>query len=394
MFERNQLEILKKRVKEKRKFIQAIIGPRQTGKTTLAYQLTKRIEIPFHFVSADAIPATDNSWIEQQWETARILLKVSGAKQVLLIIDEIQKIYNWSEEVKKQWDRDSFDDKNIKLIILGSSFLNIQKGLSESLMGRFEVIFVNHWSFNEMNNAFGFSPEEYAWFGGYPGAAELIKDEKRWKEYIQNAMIDSTISRDIIMLTRIDKPSLLRRLFELGCSYSGQILSYSKILGQLQDKGNSTTIVHYLSLLDSAGLLSGLEKFSKEKIRQKSSIPKWLVQNNALFSVAASSSLETILTQPDKWGRSVESAIGVYLLNSSKEFKYKLFYWRDNKYEIDFVLERNGKILGIEVKTGYVKKIKGAEEFKKRYNVDKLYLISETAFNWRDFLKTKPDELF
>jgi len=249
MFERSYLKSLKARIEEPRKFIQVIFGPRQVGKTTMVTQLLSQLSIASLYESADAVSATNSIWLMQVWESARLRMKTSGAKEFLLVIDEIQKINNWSEIVKQKWDRDTGEGVNIKVIILGSSRLLIQTGLADSLAGRFETIYLEHWSYSEMNAAFGWNFEEYVFFGGYPGSAFLIKNEERWKNYIRDSLIETSISKDILMLTRVDKPALLKRLFELGCLYSGQILSYTKITGQLQDAGNTTTLANYLNLL-------------------------------------------------------------------------------------------------------------------------------------------------
>ena len=246
MFERIHLQTIKKRINESRKFIQVILGPRQVGKTTMMTQLLSQINIPYTFESADAISATNSTWLLQVWETARLQMKVSKTDEYLLVIDEIQKINNWSEVIKQQWDQDSRERTNIKVILLGSSRLLIQKGLIESLTGRFETLYLGHWSYLEMQAAFGWGVEQYVYFGGYPGSASLIEEENRWKNYINDALIETSISKDILMLTRVDKPALLKQLFELGSLYSGQILSFTKIIGQLQDAGNVTSLAYYL----------------------------------------------------------------------------------------------------------------------------------------------------
>jgi predicted AAA+ superfamily ATPase len=284
MIERVYLQRFTKRILEPRKFIQVLMGPRQVGKTTMAYQMVKKINAPYIIESADAVTAVNTSWIEQIWEAARIKMKVLSAKEFVLIIDEIQKIPNWSEIVKRLWDSDTINGINIKLVLLGSSRLLLHKGLTESLAGRFETMYLGHWTLGEMTEAFGWNADQYAWFGGYPGSVVLIGDEHRWKDYINNSLIETSVSKDILMLTRVDKPALLKRLFELGCHYSGQILSFTKIVGQLHDAGNTTTLSHYLSLLDTAGLLAGIEKYAASIIRKRSSSPRFQVHNNALLS--------------------------------------------------------------------------------------------------------------
>ncbi|WP_225876560.1 ATP-binding protein [Pedobacter psychrodurus] len=380
---------------EPKRFIQVLVGPRQIGKTTLISQLVKEIDIPYTFESADAVAASDRTWIELIWYNTRELLKEPGVDEYLLVIDEIQKIDNWSEIVKRLWDEDIRNGVNLKVVLLGSSRLLIQQGLTESLAGRFELTYLGHWSFAEMESAFGFTAEQYVWFGGYPGSADLIKDEERWKNYVSNALIETSISKDILMLTRVDKPALMKRLFELGCLYSSQILSFTKILGQLSDAGNTTTLSHYLQLLDTAGLLGGIEKFAADVIRKRSSSPKFQVHNNALVSAQRNEFFEEIKKQPAEWGRMVESSIGAHLLNSSFVEGYKVFYWRHRNDEIDFILEKRGKIIGIEVKsTGQITGTSGMDAFSKMYKPDKILLVGAGGLPWQEFLKISPSSLF
>lgn len=391
-FERKHLKLLEKRIREQRRFIQVIFGPRQVGKTTLVSQLTEKTKTPFLFVSADDV--LNSSWIDQQWEIARLQLNQSKAKNFLLVIDEIQKIENWSETIKKLWDADTRQKTNIKVILLGSSRLLLQQGLTESLAGRFETMYVGHWTFTEMETAFGLTAQQFAWFGGYPGAAGLIKNEVRWKSYIKDALIETSISKDILMLTRVDKPALLRRLFELGCLYSGQILSYTKILGQLLDAGNTTTLSHYLELLDTAGLLGGVEKFANDQIRQRASSPKFQVHNTALISSQNKNTFKQITANPTEWGRIVESAVGAHLINASLVEDFNLSYWRNGNSEMDFVMEKNGKIIGLEVKGGASFKLSGLDAFKKQCDPQKVLLVGKNGLPWEEFLKINPIELF
>ena len=394
MIQRNYFELITKRIGEKRKFIQVVCGPRQVGKTTTIGQAVKSLKIPYLSVTADAVPQSYGTWIEDQWEIARMRFKQSEAPEFLLIIDEIQKIDNWSETIKMLWDGDTQEGRNIKVILLGSSRLMIQQGLTESLAGRFETIYMGHWTYPEMQEAFGWDEKQFAWFGGYPGSAELIGDEQRWKNYVANSLIETSISKDILMLTRVDKPALMKRLFELGCLYSTQELSFTKIMGQLQDAGNTTTLSHYLKALDTAGLLGGLEKFSKDTMRKRSSSPKFQVHNNALVSAQRGEYYEDIIMQPVQWGRIVESAIGAHLVNHAFTGGYNVFYWRDGNDEVDFVIEKNGKVLGIEVKSGISGSTKGMANYKTKMRPDKLLLIGKSGLPWEEFLKIMPGTLF
>lgn len=394
MFERPYIQQLIKRLKEPRTFIQVLMGPRQVGKSTLIGQVLAKLFIPNLLVSADAVANTGEVWLEQQWQAARLQLKATEAPAFILAIDEIQKISNWSEVVKKLWDEDTRAKQNIKVILLGSSRLLLQQGLTESLAGRFETSYLGHWSFAEMEQAFGVAAEQYVWFGGYPGAASLMSDEDRWKKYVNDALIETSISKDILMLTRVDKPALLRKLFELGCLYSGQMLSYTQIVGQLQDVGNTTTLAHYLQLLDTAGLLAGIEKYTGEQLRQRSSSPKFQVHNTALLTAQQGDSLKEVMTKPDVWGLWVEAAIGAHLVNHQLSEGYTVHYWRHRNDEVDFVLEKKGKVIGLEVKSGATQKAPGIEAFKKQHEPDKVLLVGNSGIPWREFLKNTPAQLF
>ncbi len=394
MIERHHLQVVSTRIAEPRKFIQVVVGPRQVGKTTMINQLLSKTDLPYLFEAADAVTAGNTTWLSQIWESARIKMKLSGSTTYLLVIDEVQKIENWSEIVKQQWDKDTNNDLDIKLILLGSSRLLIQKGLSESLAGRFEITYMGHWSFVEMERAFGWSVDQYIYFGGYPGAATLILDEPRWTNYIKDSLIETSISKDILMLTRVDKPALLKRLFELGSAYSGQIVSFTKILGELQDKGNTTTLSYYLKLLSDSGLLGGIEKYAGSLIREKGSIPKFQVLNNALLNCQTSESFNLVNSNPKIWGRLVESAIGAHLINQSITERYAVFYWRERNEEVDFIIQQYSKVIALEVKSGRRGENKGLASFSKIYHPHKALIVGTNGISIEEFLRMNPIDLF
>jgi len=379
---------------EPRRFIQVVTGPRQVGKTTLVNQVMDDLPFPGYYATADGLVSAGPAWISEQWEVARVRQKQNPGSSLLLVLDEIQKIENWSETVKKEWDRDSVEKNPLKVILSGSSRLLLQQGLSESLTGRFELIYLGHWSYREMNSAFGITPEQFVWFGGYPGSVGIMDEELRWKQYISDSIIETSISKDILMLTRIERPALLRRLFDFGCAYSGQILSYNKILGQFNASGNTTTLSHYLELLSQAGLLAGIEKFSPNLVRKRSSSPKFLVYNTALISARRHESFQAIRREPDAWGRLVESSVGAQLLNYAAIEGYSLYYWRDRNDEVDYVIENQGKAIAIEVTAGAGHKRSGMKAFQARFNPEKMLLIGKSGLPWEEFLNLNPAEFF
>lgn len=388
LIERSQLTTLRQRLVEPRRFLQVLTGPRQTGKTTLVQQALKTFAGPTRYGSADAPGVEESLWVEQLWELAR--REARDGAETLLVLDEVQKIPRWSEVVKRLWDEDTRSGVPVKVVVLGSAPLLMQRGLTESLAGRFEVIPVTHWSYSEMHRAFGWNLEQYIFFGGYPGAAGLVADEERWRNYIQDSLIETTISRDVLLLTRVDKPALLRRLFDLGCRYSGQILSYQKMVGQLQEAGNTTTLAHYLELLGAAGMVTGLEKYSGNRLRQRASSPKLSVYNNALISATQVDSLNRLREQPHLWGRWVESAVGAHLLNTARLQGFSCHYWREANEEVDYVLERRGQRIALEVKSGRPRETpSGLLRWRKAYPDSPILLVGSGGIPSRSSLRTR-----
>jgi predicted AAA+ superfamily ATPase len=395
MYRRPMFSTVLARLKERRRFLQVLAGPRQTGKTTLIHQALERCGLPHHYASADAPSLQSRTWIEQQWDVARLLNR-DGKRttEAVLVLDEIQKVPGWADVVKRCWDADTAARSPLKVVLLGSAPLLVQHGLTESLAGRFEVIAVPHWAFAEMRDAFGWTLEQYIYFGGYPGAAELIADPARWARYILEALIETTIARDVLLMTRVDKPALLRRLFQLGCTYSGQILSYQKMLGQLHDAGNTTTLAHYLDLLAGAGMLAGLAKFSAEQVRQRASSPKLQVLNTALLSAQAPLPFAEARRTPEVWGRLVESAVGAHLVNSSMGTTAEVFYWRDRGREVDFVVRIGKRLVALEVKSGASKSaLPGMEAFARAFRPQRSLLIGGDGLSLEQFFQLTATQL-
>lgn len=395
MITRQQLSVLKTRMEEPRRFIQVLAGPRQVGKTTLVQQFVQQTNTPVLSVSADLVEPTNKEWIILQWETVRSKMRIQQLTEYILIIDEIQRINDWSAVVKREWDADTQQGINIKVILLGSSRLLLKDGLTESLFGRFELIRMTHWTFAEMREAFDFSLDEYIYFGGYPGGATLRSDENRWLDYMQHAIIEPGIEKDVLMTKRILKPALMRQLFEIGCSYSSEELSFTKVLGQLQDAGNVTTLSNYLYTLSEANLLGGLQKYAKDKARRYQSSPKFLVYNTALLSALHGKGFDAERESPERWGRWVESAVGAYLLNQAEIYGYNVYYWRENNDEVDFVLEnRNKELLAIEVKSGHRIDNAGVHVFEQKFHPIHTFIVGSNAFTTEEFLSIPLNQLW
>ncbi len=386
-FQRLQTHTLTNRLNEPRRFIQVVAGPRQVGKTTLVRQVTERLPQPVHRVSADEPSLRGPGWLQAQWDQARSLARSEGT--AILVVDEAHKLSDWSETVKRLWDEDTATGLPLHVILLGSAPLLMRRGLTESLAGRFEIIHLPHWSFSEIREAFGWTLDQFIFFGGYPGAAPLIGDIERWRRYMLDSLIETTISRDVLLLTRVDKPALLRQLFELACRYSGQILSYTKMLGQLQDSGNSTTLAHYMELLAAAGMVAALPKYSGAVTRQRGSIPKLQVLNTGLMTAFSTLSFEETQADGDRWGRLVESAVGAHLANEAATGQGSLFYWRDRNREVDFVFQHGSSITAIEVKSGAASLAQpGLEAFNSQYKRSRPLLVGGDGVSVDKFLSS------
>lgn len=391
---RKQYHTLKARIQEPRRFMQVLAGPRQVGKSTLVGQVLQDISIPYSLEVADAVEPKDSDWIRRVWEGARTTMMLRGESERLLVIDEIQKIANWSEMVKREWDEDTRKHVNLKVVLLGSSRLLLKRGLTESLAGRFELIRLGHWSYQEMHDAFGVTLDEYIYFGGYPGAAHMIGDEKRWRKYIKDSLVTPAIEKDVLMTSNIYKPALMKQLFELGCGYSAEILSLTKMMGQLQDAGNVTTLASYLEILDQCALLTGLQKYANDDARKRGSIPKYQVYNNALLTAYKGRSFQTDRTDTMSWGCWVESAVGAHLLSMAEEADYQVYYWRESAkskgekdMEVDFIIVNDGEVTAIEVKSGRRGMNSGLPSFREAFHPKKSFVVGSGGVSLEDFLR-------
>lgn len=397
---RKQFTTLKERIIEPRKFMQVVAGPRQVGKTTLVEQVLKQLSISHTTEVADGVDPKDSDWIHRVWESARITMMIRGLEEHLLVIDEIQKIDNWSEIVKKEWDADSRSQRNLKVVLLGSSRLLLKKGLTESLAGRYELIRMPHWSLKEMRDAFGVTVDEYIYYGGYPGPAHMIHDERRWRKYIKDSLVAPAIEKDVIMTSNIYKPVLMKQLFELGCAYSAEILSLTKLMGQLQDAGNVTTLASYLEILDECALLTALQKYAHDEARKRGSIPKYQVYNNALLTAYKGRSFATDRTDTRVWGRWVESAVGAHLMSMADELDYDVYYWREpsrekdeKDKEVDFVIVSGSEVTAIEVKSGRRGMNSGLPAFVNAFHPSRSFVVGTDGVSLDDFLSSEVETL-
>lgn len=395
-YKRAQLNVLKSRMVEPRRRIQIIMGPRQVGKSTLVGQFTEETDIPFDSFSADAVNRYDSSWIPNRWQEARMKMDLRGDGERILIIDEVQKIDNWSEQVKAEWDADTRNRRNLKVILLGSSRLLIQKGLEESLSGRFETIKMGYWEWDEMNAAFGFSLQQYIYFGGFPGLAPDIHDENRWRNLMEDSIISPVLTRDILEIEEIRNPALLRQVFELGCIESAKELSMTKMQGTM-NSGTVPTIKNYLDVLNKSMTVIPLQKYSPSPIKGKNSVPKMQVYNNAFRNRYGLYTFDEAMTDSTEWGRQVESAVGAHLANRAVLDGFELMYWRDEqKRECDYVLSKGQRLVAIEVKSGKADSILGFETFKRQYaeRIANAFIVGSEGLPLEDFFKIDLNKLF
>lgn len=392
-YKRPQFAEVLERMNEPRKFIQVLAGPRQVGKSTLIDQVLEECTLPHYLYNADGIDENDTDWIRRVWESARIQMDTRQQTEAILVIDEIQKIKRWSEIVKREWDADTRNRRQLKLFLLGSSRLMLRKGLTESLAGRFELIRLGHWTLQEMEDAFGLTLDEWIYYGGYPGSASLIKDMRRWRKYIKESLVAPAIEKDIIMTSNIYKPALMKQLFELGCSYSAELLSLTKALGQLQDAGNVTTLSSYLNILNQCNLLAGLQKYANDDARRYQSVPKFQVYNNALLTAYRGTTYDKDRIDPQIWGRWVESAVGGYLLGDAEDGGYKVYYWRERSDEVDYIVASQGTAIALEVKSGRRGMNSGLPKFCENFHPRRALVIGTDGIPFKEFFHMKIEDL-
>ena len=406
-FRREQYDTLVQRLREPPRTLTFVTGPRQTGKTTLIQQALAGLRVPSRYVPVDELlartlpnpmdvagPAAlfevapserDAHWLARVWEWARMEASRS-ADGFILALDEIQRIPDWSAVVKGLWDADRLAERPLHIVLAGSAPMGIQLGLTESLAGRFETIRLSHWSFAEMAEAFDFDLPRYVYFGGYPKVAEYMGAEARWRAYVTDAVIAPHLERDLLAMQRIDKPALLRQLFEVGTEYSGQILAYNKILGRLQDAGNTTTLARYADLLAQSGLLAGLAKYHGSTPRSRASAPKWCTANTALMTALSDYTFAEAQADRNYWGRLVESAVGAHLHNTAGRH-VRVAYWREGAHEVDFVLQRARRLLAIEVKSGpRPGPLAGLDAFASRFKGARTLLVGANGVPIAEFL--------
>lgn len=376
--------------------MQIVMGPRQVGKSTLVGQFTEGISVPFDFFAADGVNRFDSSWIPNKWQQVRMRMDIHSEQEHILIIDEVQKIRGWSEQVKKEWDEDSRSHRNLKVILLGSSRLLLQKGLEESLEGRFETIKMGYWDWQEMHEAFGFSMDEYVYFGGFPGLAPDIQDEDRWRNLMEDSIISPILTRDILEIEEIRNPALLRQVFELACIESAKELSLTKMQGTM-NSGTVPTIKNYLDILNKSMIVQPLQNYSPSRVKEKQSVPKMQVFNNAFRNRFGTFSFDEARVDPAEWGRLVESAVGAHLANRAMTDDYELFYWRnERRQECDYVLRKGQALVAIEVKSGSVDKTVGFEKFKEQFadKVTAAFIVGPQALPLEDFFIMDLKSLF
>ena len=407
-YERAQVDTLVERLRrEPPRRIVAVFGPRQSGKTTIVDQALERIRrtstTPTLYCATDdpepPTPADEGQvpsdrkpasppgpdWIVRNWNEARARAERAG--DCVLVFDEIQEVPLWSSIVKGLWDADRGLARRPQVVILSSAPMRVQSGLTESLAGRFQPLRVPHWSLREMAEAFGFDLPRYLFFGGYPGVVEFAAEgrEDDWRETVLEGCVRRTVDRDILGLTRVDKPALMRQLFEMSAFYSGQIVSFTKLLGRLRDAGNTTTLARYLDLLEEVGLVAGLSGYAPTPVGRRST-PKLIVLNPALMTAPSGYDFREALADRSFRGRVVESAVGAHLYHT-KRISAGLSYWRRGNDEVDFVLERGSHLLAIEVKSGPFRGAhSGLDAFRERYPRARTLLVGEGGVPIVEFL--------
>jgi uncharacterized protein len=374
------------------RLLQVVTGPRQVGKTTAALQVAGRWDGPARYTAADQFLPPGPEWIRSAWDLARADARRAG-RPALLMLDEVQKVQAWSEAVKAEWDEDRRTGAEVHPLLLGSSALLLARGATESLAGRFRLHRCLHWTFGECREAFGWSLDEWLWKGGYPGVAPFGDDDEARRAYVRDALVEAVLARDVLSLEAVTRPALLRQVFALACRYPAQVLSYTKMLGQLHDAGNTTTLAHYLVLLERAFLASGLPPHASGAVRQRAGSPKLVLWNNALVTAFDPRPFDACRADAAGWGRLVENAVGAHLLNHLQGRAVEVGWWRDRNLEVDFVLSASPVIRPIEVKSGRPGALPGLRAFTARHPAARPLVVGSGGIPLEEFFLGDPVDL-
>lgn len=389
--ERAVVAELRKRLQASPNLLQVVVGPRQVGKTTALEQVIEGWSGGAHFATADLPAPPDAAWIQAQWAVARREAQKRRGS-TLLVLDEIQKVPRWSEVVKAELDDDRRHRRPLRAVVLGSAALSVARGASESLAGRFETHFVPHWSAPECERAFRWDLDRWLYFGGYPSAAPLTKSHARWADYVRGALIEPVVTRDVLQLAQVAKPALLRRLLMAATAAPAEVVSLTKLLGQLQDAGNVVTLAHYLELLGSSFVVSGLQRWSPERARLRASPPKLVFWSNTFVTASAAEGFREARARPERWGRLVENAVGAQLLVAARQHGFELWYWRHGNDEVDYVVEQGRRVWAIEVKSGRPRAASGLAAFTRRYPAARAVVVGSGGLALDDFFGGSPRE--
>src|SRR5215472_10591846 len=384
--------------------IQLLTGPRQVGKTTLLLEIAAQFGDAAVYAAGDEPEAALPGFWERRWGDAEARARRGTA---VLLLDEIHYLDDWARRLKGHWDHLRRMSIPVHIVATGSSALRVTAGSRESLAGRFERSTLSHWSASSLASVFQIPTDEAASlvvrFGSYPGAMALRNDFGRWAEYVKDAIIDPAIGRDVLALGTVRRPGRLRQVFAIATGCPAQIVSLQKLQGQLRDKGALETVAHYLALLQSAYLVSPLERFSQLTHRRRAAPPKLVSLNNALLSAMHPEGPPDPEREPARFGLWLENACLAFAINHGQ----RVTYWREEPMEIDAVIEGSWGHWAIEIKTGGfdAHDLRGLLEFCRRNA--KFYPLVITrpgdestarhlgllAISWKQFLIGGPPEI-
>lgn len=410
MFDKNYLlsfqacrSVLLKRMYEKApNRIQLLVGPRQVGKTTLLLELEKKFKKRAFYAALDSPESSMPGFWERFW--TRVEEAAQSGKTLVVLLDEVHGLPNWSLLLKSKWDRIVKDQLPIHIVATGSSALKLSTDSRESLAGRFERLILTHWMLSDFMKAFHLSLAKavdlFIKMGAYPGAFQYISAFSRWKAYVRDAIVEPAIGRDIMALAPIRRPALLRQVFAICMAAPAQIISLQKIVGQLQDAGAIETVSYYLSLLEEAFLVAAIAKYSPRELRMRSSPPKIIVLSNALMAAMDQNDPPDAKKDPVRFGAWVENACLAKAWNAGQ----KVTYWREEPFEVDAIVEGSWGKWAIEVKTGHVipSDLRGLLELTQRYPAFRPLVLCDpseiknirhmhlTAMSWQQFLLKGP----
>lgn len=352
-FERTHVQALLSRLSLPSPAVQAVVGPRQVGKSTLIRQVLEKLEAPTVFLSCKSVQYRQTGWIHKEWEIARLLAKHHG--HCVIAVDDAQRLPGWAPLLCQLHKEDLEQQRDIRIVITGSSELELLQQLKDKFPQSHEVIRAGYWTYPEMRCAFNWGIEQYLFYGGLPRSGDEPSDDETWLNWIRELMFDNLLKEDVKAVAPAQNHEAIFDYFKVSSVHSGNIMSYAQLAQKLPFTVKPTTLANYQKVLSRAGISNGLARIQDGGEISRSGSPKLQLSSNAWLTGMMNSRFDKLRSQGVIWKQVFKSAVGAHLLNFAQENAYSVHYWFDRQHRVDFVLKKNDALVPIVVMPGDVK---------------------------------------